>query len=58
MDKVLEPTLGAKDKEPPDGDVGEDREGREIPNERVPDEVDLTVVLDPAIIVCQPLHMD
>mgnify|MGYP001596979426 FL=1 len=48
MDKVLVSTLSAKDEESSDGDVGHDGERREVPDERVADQVDLAVVLDPA----------
>lgn len=46
--QVLVAALVAKDEETSNADVGEDGERREQPDEGVADEVDLSVILDPA----------
>lgn len=46
--KVLVTALASQNEEAANADVGEDRECREVPHEGVPNEVDLTVILDPA----------
>lgn len=48
MVQVLVAALVAKNEEAANADVGEDRQGRQPPNERVANEVDLSVILDPA----------
>jgi hypothetical protein len=48
VSKVLVTSLGTEDEESANDAVGEDGQGREVPDEGVADEVDLTVILDPA----------
>lgn len=49
MRKVLVPPLSAEDQQSSHGSVEEDGKRRERPDKGVADEVDLTVVLDPAV---------
>lgn len=46
--KVLVASLRPQDEQAADGDVGEDSDSRERPDEGIADEVNLAVVLDPA----------
>jgi hypothetical protein len=51
MCEVLVSSLSSEDEESSNSGVGENRERRESPNERVSDQVDLSVIFDPAVIV-------
>ena len=50
MAKVLVSALSSQDEESTNSDVGKDGESRRPPDERVADEVDLAMILDPAVV--------
>ena len=48
--KVAEATLRTKDEEPADCSISEDSRRTEVPDDRVPEEIDLTVVFHPEVL--------
>ena len=48
--KVAEATLRTKDEEPADYSISEDSRRTEVPDDRVPEEIDLTVVFHPEVL--------